>query len=199
MVSAYLVSCSFMYFLLFEGKEPSDLSDDVSDEEWNRDEEILMDVSEESEPEEQEIVCAEISQRARALSRWLTLFLLQFQTRFRLPDSCVSLLFSFHTTFLCILGQFNSLSSEIAKAFPRSLYMARASYTDTVKFRRYVVCRRCHNLYNIHDCVEGTGPRQTSKLCSFKQFPSHPQYRMRRECGYPLVKSVQCVSGQRIF
>lgn len=119
----------------------------MSEEECNQDEAIAMDLSDESEPEEKEIMCTEISKKAMVLAKWLTLFLLQLQTRFRMPDLALSALFSFLTTFLCILGLCSTFCGEIAKAFPRSLHMARGSFTEKNKFRRYVVCRKCHKLY----------------------------------------------------
>ena len=94
--------------------------------------------------EEEEIACTDISQRASVLAKWLTLFFLQLQTRFHLPDLALSALFSFLTTFLCIMGLFNPFCSEVAKAFPRTLYVARGSYTEKLRFRRYV---KCHHLY----------------------------------------------------
>ena len=174
----------------------AELSDTSDEEQWDEQEDILTD---DSEPEESEIKWFGISQRAEVLAKWLTLYLLQLQTRYGLSDKAISSLFSFLTTFLCILGTFNALCNEIAKAFPRSLYLARSTLTERVKFCRYVVCRKCHKQYFVRDCIDGSGTRQKSKVCSFVRFPSHKQLRMRQQCNTPLLKSVECVSGRQIL
>ena len=60
-----------------------------------------------------------------------------------------------------------------------------------VKFQCYVVCRKCFSIYQ--QCIETSGIHRKSKQCSFKQFPFHPQLRMRSSCG-TLLKSIELAS-----
>ena len=162
---------------------------------------MLNDVCEpgDSEPEEDEVPYVGISRRTKVLAKWLTLFLLQLQSRYRLPDSAVSCIFSFLFTFFCLLGTFNTFCKDISKAFPRSLHLAKLDFTGKQKLARYVVCRKCHNIYRMQECIEGTGIRQKSKLCPYVQFPLHPHLRRRHPCSCSLLKSVEYSTGRRIL
>ena len=77
------------------------------------------------------------------------------------------------------------------------LYLAR-KHDKQLQFRKYVVCKKCHRIYHLSDCVEGYGRRQ-SKVCCFRRFPSHPQPSRRQPCGVKLLKTVEMVSGRTFF
>lgn len=63
-------------------------------------------------------------------------------------------------------------------------------------FRRYVVCRKCHQIYTFSQCVHNTS--QTSKKCPYKRFPDHPHARLRQSCDTLLLKTVELASGKII-
>ncbi len=65
----------------------------------------------------------------------------------RLRRRLVQCLFSFLATFLCVLGQFSTQCKEMAKAFPRSIYLARGQFCEKHLFKRLVVCRKCKQVY----------------------------------------------------
>ena len=152
----------------------------------------------ESDPED-EIVPSNVSTTASILARWLVQFLLCLQVVYHLSNAALSCLFRFITTFLCVLGRFSELCGDLARAFPRSLYMAKQKFCDKLKVKRYVVCRTCHKLYHFEQCIDKIGRIQRSKVCSFKRYPFHPQHRMRAPCNVPLLKSVTLCSGKHIF
>ena len=174
-----------------ELSDPSDIEED-----WNEDQELLEGNTDDSEPEN-DIDCVGVSSRAKVLAKWLTLFLLQLQSRYKLPEPAVSCLFTFLFTFFCVLGSLHPFCNEIAKVFPRSLYNAKSRFATKVKFLRYVTCRKCSSIFHMKDCVDGTGTRP--KSCSYVQFPSHSQCQMRLPCACPLLKSVEVSSGKHIL
>ena len=77
-------------------------------------------------------------------------------------------------------------------SFPGNLYKAQQHcniHSDT--FRRYVVCRKCHKIYFMNECVEGVGSYERAKTCTFKLF--------HQQCNSPLLKTVELCSGKKIF
>ena len=71
------------------------------------------------------------------------------------------------------------------------------SLGDRVKFVRYVVCKKCHKLYYVSDCIEGTTKK--SKKCSFQRFPEHSMRHMRLPCDSLLLKTVEMAGGRTIL
>ena len=67
---------------------------------------------------------------------------------------------------------------------------------NELKFRKYVVCRKCHNIYYMAQCLEGHGSTQISKHCSFQPLPVHPHRSMRSTCGTLLLKTVELAGGR---
>ncbi len=161
---------------------------------------VLNEIAElrESEPEDNELPVSGGSQRPAVLARWLALILLYMQTTFHISEVAIACFFKFLKAFLAVLGRACSMCAEIAKCFPSSSYVARKAFIQAVRFRRYVVCRKCHHLYFLKDCVEGAGMSQRSKLCSYQKFPTHRQVRMRAACGCILIKTVELASGRHI-
>ena len=88
--------------------------------------------------------------------------------------------------FLTVLGQFSTVASGVAQCLPSSLYMAGKRENEL----KYVVCRKCHKIYHITECIEA-GSTQTSKHCQFKPIPLHPHLGMRGSCGTLLLKTVE--------
>ena len=110
-------------------------------EQWD-DDDVTRDIDD-SEPEEEEIAFVTASPTAKILVRWISLFLLTLQGVFHLPNTALSLLFGFLSTLFVILGRFSDLCKEIAKVFPRSLFLAQRNQSHRFKFQKYVACRKC--------------------------------------------------------
>ena len=126
------------------------------------------------------------------------------QAAFRLTDRATFALLSFLKAFLKVLGRVStsSLISSLSAVFPSSLYAAKryiGNIPSMRTFTRYVLCSLCHSLYSLDSSVEGSGRYQKGKLCSFVQFPNHPQRRMCQPCRNVLVKSVELATGRKLF
>lgn len=117
------------------------------------------------------------SVQSQTLSRWILLFLMFIQATYNLSNTVVSVILCFFRVFLSVLGQFSTVASGVVQCLPlpSSLYMA-GKRGNELTFRKYVVCRKCHKIYHVAECLEGHGSTQTSKHCVFKPFPSHPQH-----------------------
>lgn len=67
------------------------------------------------------------------------------------------------------------------------------------KFVKFVVCPRCHTLYNFQDCIRVFAGRKTSRKCSVVEFPNHPHWSRRQPCGAQLLKTVELQNGRKRF
>ena len=63
--------------------------------------------------------------KQNALATWLTMIVLLLYTKFHLTNRIVSHLFSILKVFLLVVGRFCSFCLGIAKAFPKTLYLAK--------------------------------------------------------------------------
>lgn len=136
-----------------------------------------------------------VQREAQLLSMWLLRFIMCMQAVFHLSDAVISFLLGFFQTYMSVLGRYSKLCDEIAQSLPSSLYKARRLETK-LDFHRYVVCKECHNVYPLSDCVEGPSNAHRSKVCPFRRFPLHPQQHMRKPCGSMLLKTVELATGK---
>lgn len=170
---------------------------------WS-DEDLAHDLSDSDSEPEDNIDLQTADRKSTMLLNWTLLFLVYLQAVFRLSDGVLGHLIKFLKVLFTVLGQFCTICAQIALAFPASLYRARntnflRTHAEDHKFKRYVVCRKCHKLYYLQDCVDGTGPRERSKVCVFQQFPNHPHHRMREPCGTLLLRTVELTTGRKVL
>ena len=125
--------------------------------------------------------------RALALKCWLVTFILLLQGKYHLTNQVVNLLFKFLKLFLGILWRFSSFCQN----FPPTLYKANKQHVHA-DFVGYVVCKRCHAIYFLKNCIEGSGVNKISKNCSCNPFG-------QQRCGGLLLKSVELCTGRKIF
>ena len=66
-------------------------------------------------------------------------------------------------------------------------------------FVEFVVCPKCHSIYEYKDCVvtSASGIKE-SKCCCHVSMPKHPHARQRLPCGTPLLKKQRIKSGFRL-
>ena len=56
---------------------------------------------------------------------------------------------------------------------------------------QYVVCPKCHSIYDYKDCIVlASNGQRHSKLCCFVKFPNHPHPSKRHPCDTALMKMV---------
>ena len=105
----------------------------------------------------------------------------------------MKVLFSFLKHFLYLLSTNASFLCDIMKKIPLSFAMAQKNVgLQSPSFEQYVVCPKCHSVYNFDDCITKTSNgKWVSAKCKHVQFPNHPQAQFRKECGEELLKHVK--------
>ena len=95
---------------------------------------------------------------ANALSTWLTIILLFMHVRYHLTERVMTRLFGVFKRFLLVIGRFSSFCANITCTFPGTLYQAMKQHNlKKERFKRYVICKKCHQIYHLNECIEGTG------------------------------------------
>ena len=108
--------------------------------------------------------------------RTLLLFIMVWQFLFNVSDAGIAVLI----VFLHVLKLFHTVAGNDTTAtwlvgFPSNLQNVRDAVIGTgIKFQDYVVCAKCHTLYDLEKCIERVGSRTVSKLCKYVPFPNHP-------------------------
>ena len=126
------------------------------------------------------------------ISRYLLLFVLIWKSVYKVTDNAVNVLLKF----------LNFLFLKINNSMPRikvpmSLSSAKRSVGINDNFYQYIVCPKCHSLYDMNDCIKNSdfGTGVESSKCRFIQFPDHPQRSFRQPCNEKLLKEVKLASG----
>ena len=116
---------------------------------------------------------------------WIVLWILKYQSRFRLPDVAINILIKF---FRQVLQDINHMRY---KEFPSSLHIAK-KLLKVSKCKNYAVCQSCNTLYNATEIITEDGFK-----CRHTEFPNHPMRTKRKPCGAELTKRVPIVKGYK--
>jgi len=112
---------------------------------------------------------------------WIIVFILRFQTRFRLSDTAIDTLIKFVKHVLKILDCNNQFEN-----FPTSLYTARKKLGLKHQFVTFSVCPSCHKLHNVKDVKQHTIQEQkVIKQCDHIRFPNNHHLSLQK-CNAPL-------------
>ena len=112
---------------------------------------------------------------------------------YKVSDAAINVLLKFLAMFVGLLATVSkSAYVETLKArIPKTVKTAQnTSGLSFPAFTQYVSCTKCSSLYTTEDCKIVSGREVSSKVCSYIQFPNHPQYSQRRPCNTILLKSV---------
>lgn len=109
---------------------------------------------------------------------------------FSLSDNALEILLTFLRVMFDSIGTIFPVVASFAVLFPKSVHLLHKQLgLDKDRFIKYVVCPRCHTLYNFDDCYELVCGRKVTKKCTFLHF-------RRTKCGEPLLKDVSLKSGE---
>ena len=134
--------------------------------------------------------------------RYLFIFLLLWQSAYRISNAALITLIRFLRYFVQILGtafQVQNLHT-VVQNMPVTLKKLQHSLglVSDDWMTEFVVCSKCHSIYEYKDCAITMGGRAIdSKLCRHISMPEHPQARFRGECGTPLLKKQRCKAGTK--
>lgn len=70
--------------------------------------------------------------------------------------------------------------------------------SDSESFKRYCVCKRCHVVWKLEDCIEGFGSARSRKAKTCSHIPFAAGHHSKR-CGGILLKTVELATGKKLF
>jgi hypothetical protein len=132
------------------------------------------------------------------LSRCLVVILAYFWTDFHISDNGMEFLLS----GLKKCSEMAVISSQwmagLAVVFPETLYYFRKGIgLVNDAFIKYVVCPKCHALYEFDKCHRAVGSTRVSNKCTFVKFPNHRQRWRRQWCETVLLKEITLQCGNK--
>ncbi len=132
------------------------------------------------------------------LLRLYVMFLLLWQSLFRLSDTGANVLLAFLSTFLLFLTSKvgSDTLMEFCQHLPKTICGARKLAGRSVdEFQKWVCCPTCKSLYAIDECKKrGLNGKCVSKQCGFVRYPNHVQAVHRKPCGKLLLRQVRTAS-----
>ena len=111
--------------------------------------------------------------------RVFALFIVLWQSVFKVSNVAVTALFRFFSVFLFQLAFISNLEvlQSFSGHFPNTLLkvqkLAKLNRND---FKQLVCCPKCCALYIMDECIDGIGTHVVPQVCSSKNFPRHPAY-----------------------
>jgi hypothetical protein len=109
---------------------------------------------------------------------WIVLWILKYQSRFRLSDVAINVLIKFFRQVL------QDVSYARFKEFPSSLFIVK-KLLKVGKCSNYAVCPCCNTLYDVTEVTMEDGFK-----CKHIEFPNHPMRTKRQSCGTELTVQV---------
>ena len=136
----------------------------------------------------------EENQREISSVRVFSLFVVLWQSVFKVSNVAVTVLLRFLSLFLHYLANITELESlkVLTDIFPNTLLKAqRVARVNRDDFKKYVCCQKCFAIYNMEDCFDTIGKQRIPRLCCSARFPRHPWTSMRGVCGSTLLKAIK--------
>ena len=158
-------------------------------------EDILEDLTPPGGPGSLALAEDDISQSS-ILVRWIIACISYLTNIYKISNIVTGKLLNFLCILFGLLGQFSKVCKALALQLPGSMYKLH-QYTggSGILFKKYVACRNCHQIYDIHQCCGD----ESSRKCSHIHFPNHPHKHRRQPCGFYLVKTVKLASGRKVY
>ena len=123
--------------------------------------------------------------------RFVLLFICIWKGIFKISDNAVNVLLTFLKFLTSILINSSGTKGPLSSVnIPSTLSSAKTSLGIKDNFHSYVVCPKCHSLYNMEDCLK-------SRKCRHVEFPKHPQKAFRQHCDENLLKEIKLTSGAK--
>ena len=127
----------------------------------------------------------------RRILQAIVIFLSLFQLKFHIPERGMTMLLKFIQGVIKAIVSIASPAPSLLwlkENFPSSRFLLRKqSGVGLSGLKKYVVCSKCHSMYNLVDCIDGTEPNK----CCYVAFPNHPHISKRAPCNSVLLKKVK--------
>ena len=157
-------------------------SEETCGDEFDNDEAPDLPLNQESRAEERDLVV------------WLLIFILRLQAKHYIPDVALTSLIKFLFIFFSVIGRTSSYVATIASSFPKSLRELRQRFGFSQKFKKLVVCLKCHSVYDFSECVEICGLIKHSRKCNNREHKNSS-----KKCEQVLLKTVELSRGNTLL
>ena len=154
-----------------------------------------------SDHEDDDTAFEQSAESMKPIAVQICMFLSFFQLCYRVSERGISLLLSFLKTLLSWLGSYCPEIKALHDVLPQNVYFMRKLLgRKSSEITCFVVCPKCHSLYELKDCIvtHRTGITESAK-CSFVQYPNHPQRFRRSKCNTILMKTVKHGSKSKLI
>ena len=117
------------------------------------------------------------------------LFLLLWQFWFGVSNAGLNILLLFIYHLLKVI----KCDDTTFEKFPKDLLSARRTIVgDSISFTSYVVCPKCHAIYDYNNCLERLPEKSfISRKCKHVMYPQHKQLSKRQPCNAGLLQKVK--------
>ena len=123
------------------------------------------------------------------------MFLFTWQSMFRVSDAGMNVLLLFISIFFGLLVSTLGLRclTDFINLLPQSVSSARKLIGHVSdRFTKYASWPQCHSIYPLASCkVKLPDGSESSRMCSYIQFPQHPHSSRRSPCAAQLMKKVR--------
>ena len=147
------------------------------------------------------IEACRISRKAEQFVWIICFFISLLQLGYQLSERGAQMLLKFMKMLFKTLALVtdNVLITLVSSILPLSLYSARRKiYLDT-KMKDYIVCTKCHALYDQHELIKANLLGQDLPKCTIIDFPNHRQVFRRTKCGGNLLKSTRVGKKEQLI
>lgn len=156
--------------------------------------EEIWETSSAEEAEQSESESATAEPEAISILYTISFFLNFLQLTYRISERAMSLIL----TFLRLLLNYVSIMSQtplfihLSSKIPKSLNTIRKLiHNKSNGLCEFVVCSKCHALYEPSKCIVKEHGQEQSKYCDYIEYPRHPHSSRRLKCNTPLMKWVR--------
>jgi hypothetical protein len=169
---------------LTEEDEGATDTDTTTGEPDDPDDENLDNFEDYSSPDYEPLRDPPASESTSGRFLWILLWIMNFRTRFNLPETGTESLIKFIKLLLA------EISSSEFDEFPDSLYMARKELGMQDNFYTFAACPKCHKLYKKQEVEEfQEGETRTIMKCRHVEFPNSTTRRLR-QCQASLSEKI---------
>ena len=147
------------------------------------------------------IEACRISRKAEQFVWIICFFISLLQLSYQLSERGAQMLLKFMKMLFKTLALVtdNVLITLVSSILPLSLYSARRKiYLDT-KMKDYIVCTKCHALYDQDELIKANLLGQDLPKCTIIEIPNHRQVFRWTKCGGNLLKSTRVGKKEQLI
>ena len=121
---------------------------------------------------------------------WILIWIMSFRVRFNFPETATESLLKFMKLVL------EEIRNADFNSFPDTLYLTRKAFGLKDRFHSFVICSKCHKLYNNQEVKEFHQDETLAVMkCHHIEYPNS-NCRRQRLCQVALSQQTKLLNGQ---